>query len=76
MKKYIASNFADKDLQGEVRLLASSEGVACEDENTVRLLKMKHPPYLPGLSLSDPHRKDDALPAEANEEDIRKALSF
>ena len=51
------------------------ECVAPRDDNTLRLLKLKHPPSPADLALPDPPGEDDALPAVAGEEDIRKALS-
>ena len=71
LKRNVAVKFADVCL----RLLASSEDDASRDDNTLRLLKLKHPPSPADLALPDPPGEDDALPAAAGEEDIRKALS-
>ena len=75
LKRNVAAKFADGDLKGAVRLLASSEGVAPRDDNTLRLLKLKHPPSPADLALPDPPGEDEALPAVAGEGDIRNALS-
>ena len=63
LKRNVAAKFADGDLKGAVRLLASSEGVAPRDDNTLRLLKLKHPPSPADLALPDPPGEDEALPA-------------
>ena len=62
LKRNVVSKCTDGNLKGAVRLLACSEGVAPRNYNTLRLLKLKHPPSPADLTV-------------AGEKDIRKALS-
>ena len=56
-------------------MLASSEGVAPRNDNTLKIHKLKHPSSPADLALPDKPGEDVALPAVAGEEDIGKALS-
>ena len=60
-------------MSGAVRELASAEGLAPQDRDTLRALKEKHPSAPENLSLPD---KPDGsvVPAVATEEDVRKAI--
>ena len=61
---------------GAVRELASAEGLAPQDGDTLRALKEKHPSAPENLSLPDPP-DGSVVPAVATEEDVRKGiLSF
>ena len=73
--KSVASKFADGDIKGAVRLLASSEDVAPQNDRTLGLLQQKHPPVPADLSLPAPPEDDLPAPTVASVEDIRKALS-
>ena len=46
--------FAGGDVSGAVRELASAEGLAHQDGDTLRALKEKHPSAPENLSLPDP----------------------
>ena len=70
----VASKFADGDIKGAVRLLASSEDVAPNDDRTLGLLQQKHPPVPADLSLPEAPG-EDYEPTVASEDDVRKALS-
>ena len=72
--KSVASKFADGDIKGAVRLLASSDDVAPQNGQTLGLLQQKHPSAPVDLSLPEPP-EDDFAPAVASVEDIRKALA-
>ena len=74
LKRSVSAKFADGDIKGAVRLLASSEGHAPKNEETLRLLQQKHPPAPGDLSLPDP--PGDEYPTNTvSGEDIRKALA-
>ena len=74
LKRSVAAKFADGDIRGAVRLLASSEGHAPKNGETLRLLEQKHPPAPGDLSLPEP--PEDGFPTcVCAVEDIRKALS-
>ena len=75
LRRRVAGKFADGDIRGAVRLLASSEGIAPHDEATLGLLERKHPPAPSDLSLPGPPGVDGPTPTLASEEDVRKALA-
>ena len=60
-------------MSGAVRELASAEGLAPQDGDTLRALKEKHPSAPENLSLPDPP-DGSVVPAVATEEDVRKAI--
>ena len=63
-------------MNGAVRELASAEGLAPQDGDTLRALKEKHPSAPGNFSLPDPP-DGSVVPAVASEEDVRKGiLSF
>ena len=70
----VAGKFADGDIKGAVRLLASSEDVAPRNERTLGLLRAKHPSAPVDLSLPEPPGEGYA-PTIASEDDVRKALT-
>ena len=76
IKRRVAAKFAEGDVSGAVRELASAEGLAPQDGDTLRALKEKHPSSPENLSLPDPP-DGSVVPAVASEEDVRKGiLSF
>ena len=76
LKRRVAAKFAEGDVSGAVRELASAEGLAPQDGDTLRALKEKHPSAPENLSLPDPP-DGSVVPAVASEEDVRKGiLSF
>ena len=76
LKRRVAAKFAEGDVSGVVRKLASAEGLAPQDGDTLRALKEKHPSSPENLSLPDPP-DGSVVPAVASGEDIRKGiLSF
>ena len=76
IKRRVAAKFAEGDVSGAVRELASADGLAPQDGDTLRALKEKHPSAPENLSLPDPP-DGFVVPAVASEEDVRKGiLSF
>ena len=76
MKRRVVAKFTEGDVSGAVRELASAEGLAPQDGDTLTALKEKHPSAPENLSLPDPP-DGSVVPAVAMEEDVRKAiLSF
>ena len=76
LKRRVAAKFAEGDVSGTVRELASAEGLAPQDGDTLRALKEKHPSAPENLILPGPPNWS-VVPAVATEEDVRKAiLSF
>ena len=76
LKRRVAAKFAEGDVSGAVRELASAEGLAPQDGDTLGALKEKHPSAPENLSLPDPP-DGSVVPAVASEEDARKGiLSF
>ena len=75
-KRRAAAKYAEGDVSGAVRELASAEGLAPQDGDTLMDLKEKHPSAPENLSIPDP--PDGAVvPAVSSEEDVRKGiLSF
>ena len=73
LKRRVAAKFAEGDVSGAVRELASAEGLAPQDRDTLRALKEKHPSAPENLSLPDPP-DGSVVPAVATEEDVRKAI--
>ena len=74
LKKGVAGKLADGDVKGAVRLLASAEGHAPQDDRTLGLLREKHPPAPENLSLPD-EPNDDCPSPTVSEEDVKKALA-
>ena len=54
LKRRVAAKFADGDVSGAVRELASADGLAPQDGDKLRALKEKHPSAPENLSLPDP----------------------
>ena len=76
LTRRVAAKFAEGDVSGTVRQLASAEGLAPQDGDTLRALKQKHFLAPRNLSLPDPP-DGSVVPAVASEEDVRKGiLSF
>ena len=69
LKRRVAAKFAEVNVSGAVWELASADGLAHQDGDTLRALKEKHPSTLENLSLPDPH-DGSVVPAVATEEDI------
>ena len=67
LKRRVAAKFAEGDVSGAVRELASAEGLAPQDRDTLRALKEKHPSAPENLSLPDPP-DGSVVPAVATEE--------
>ena len=76
LRRRVAGKFADGDVSGAVRELASDGGLAPFNETTLEALRSKHPPAPEDLSLPEPPDAS-VIPVVATEEDVRKAvLSF
>ena len=75
LRASVAAKFADKDIRGAVRLLASDDDIAPRDDITLAALREKHPSAPDDLSLPAPPGDDYPAPALASAEDVRKALS-
>ena len=76
LKRRVAAKFAEGDVSGAVRELASAEGLPPQDGDTLRALKEKHPSAPENLSLLDPP-DGSVVHVVALEEDVRKGfLSF
>ena len=76
LKRRVEAKFAECDVSGAVRELASAEGLGPQDGDTLRALKEKHSSAPENLILPDPP-DGSVVPAVATEEDVRKAnLSF
>ena len=73
LKRRVAAKFAEGDVSGAVRELASAEGLAPQDGDTLRELKEKHPSAQENLSLPDPP-DGSVVPVVATKEDVRKAI--
>ena len=73
LKRRVSAKFAEGDVSGAVRELASAEGLAPQDADTLRVLKEKHPSAPENLSHPDPP-DGSVVPAVATEEDVRKAI--
>ena len=54
LKKSVTAKFAEGDVSGAVRELASAEGLVPQDGDTLRALKEQHPAAPENLSLPDP----------------------
>ena len=74
LKRRVAAKFAEGDASRAVRELASAEGSAPQDGDTLRALKEKHPSAPENLSLPDPP-DGSKVPAVAKE-DVRKRILF
>lgn len=76
LRRRVAGKFADGDISGAVRELASDGGLAPYNDSTLEALRGKHPSAPENLSLPEP--PDDSMdPVVASEDDVRKAiLSF
>ena len=75
LKKRVSAKFADGDIRGAVRELASSLGLAPNNETTINSLQLQHPPAPDDLSMPTPPDDDYAGPTVAVEDDIRRAIS-
>lgn len=75
LRASVSAKFGDGDIKGAVRLLASSEDIAPQDDNTFAALQQKHPPVPVDLSLPASPDGDYPTPTMASAEDIRRALA-
>ena len=75
LKRRVAAKFPEGDASGAVRELASAEGSAPQDGDTLRALKEKHPPAPKNLNLPDPP-DGSKVPAVAKEDVRKRNLSF
>ena len=71
LKRRIAAKFAEGDVSGAVRELASAEGLAPHDGDTLMALKEKHPLAPENLSLPD-LPDGSVVPAVATEEMLER----
>jgi len=74
LRKRVAAKFADSDIRGAVRELASSDGLAPHNEATLEALKAKHPSSPVDLSLPAPPNDDLVTTRVATEAEVRKAI--
>ena len=74
LKRGVAAKFADGDVSGAVRELSSSDGLARRSEETVRALRLKHPPAPRDLMMPEPPDNSLIVPV-VSEEDVRKAIN-
>ena len=70
----VSARFAEGDIKGAVRLLASFERVAPQNDATLEALRQKHPPSPDDLDLPAPSN-DENPHTIASVEDMRKAIS-
>ena len=75
LKKRVSAKFADGDVRGAVRELASSLGLAPNNEATTNSLKLQHPPAPVDLNLPAPPDDDYEGPTVATDDDIRRAVA-
>lgn len=73
LRRRVAAKFAEGDVSGAVREMASAEGLAPLNEDTVEALRAKHPPASGDLNLPDPP-DESIVPVVATEGNIRKAI--
>ena len=73
LKRRVAIKFAEGDVSGAARELASAEGLAPQDGDTLRDLKEKHASAPENLSHHDPP-DGFVVPAVATKEDVRKGI--
>ena len=73
LKRRVAAKFAEGDVNGAVRELASAEGLLPQDGDSLRALKEKDPSAPENLILPDPP-DGSVIPAVATEEDVRKTI--
>ena len=71
LKRRVVAKFAEGDVSVAVRELASAEGLAPQDGDTLMALKVKHPSAPDHLSLPDPP-DGSVVPAVASE--VRKGI--
>ena len=74
LKRRVAAKFADSDIRGAVREMASTDGLAPHNSETVRALKAKHPPTPDNLSLPAPPSGDLVAAPVITENEVRKAI--
>ena len=75
LKRGVSAKFSDGDIKGAIRLLTSTESIAPRNDETLNLLKQKHPSTPENLTLPAPPTEDMPAPAVARVEDVRKALA-
>ena len=75
LKRRVAAKFADGDVKGAVRLLASGEGFAGHGEEVVTALKAKHPPAPEDLDLPPPPNEQLAPPVTISVEEMVSAVT-
>ena len=73
LRRRVAARFAEADISGAVRELASSDGLAPQDDTTLADLRSKHPPAPNDLELPDPP-SDVEVPMVASEADTKRAF--
>ena len=74
LRRRVAAKFAEADISGAVRELASSDGLAPQDDTTLADLRSKHPPAPNDLVLPDPP-SDVEVPMVASEADTKRAIN-
>ena len=74
LERRVEDKFADDDISGAVRELSSSHGLARRSEETVRALRLKHPPAPRDLMMPEPPDNSLIVPV-VSEEDVRKAIN-
>ena len=74
LRRRVAAKFAEADISGAVRELASSDGLAPQDDITLADLRSKHPPAPNDLELPDPP-SDVEVPMVASEADTKRAIN-
>ena len=76
LQRGVSVKLAEEDIKGAVRLLASSEGVAPQNDATLEALRQKHPPSPDDLDLPAPPNDEYPSHTIASVEDVKKAISF
>ena len=74
LRRRVNGKISDGDIRGAVRELASDESVAPMNDDTIRVLRSKHPPKPPDLQLPEPPDDDMAAPPVATNEAVLRAL--
>ena len=75
LRRRVAGKFADNDVRGAVRLLASTEGFAGRGDDVVDALREKHPSSPDDLNLPAPPENSQMTPKVATKKEITSAVN-
>ena len=74
LQRTVSAKLADGDVQGAIRLLASSEEIAQDSPESTQSLKLKHPPAPADLNMPKPP-DDTTQPCQASVEDVTTCVA-